>query len=106
MPVIFVILLVAFDFFLRRSEKFASGVLTAADCELLSPLFRLIPSSFAPCISYTQAIEREIEMWFGENSVLFLVLCKGQIFCLYFYTKCVWFLFLKGDILTAVLFTI
>lgn len=32
MPVIFVILWVAFDFLLRTTEKFASGVITAADC--------------------------------------------------------------------------
>jgi len=62
MPVTFVILLTAFDFLLRRSERFSSDVLTAADCKLLLPLFRLILSSFVPCISYTQTIEHKTEI--------------------------------------------
>lgn len=89
MPVIFGILLMAFDFLLKRSEILSYGALTAADFS-----FRLIPSSFAPCISYTQAIEDEIEMWFRDNSVLFLVLCKGQGFFVFrSYIKCTGFLF-------------
>lgn len=52
------------------SEKFASRVLTASDFHWpLSPLSVLIPSSFAPCISYIKAVKQEVETRFSEISV-------------------------------------